>query len=87
MIQWFIHDLDILLNKKITFIVKVQPIFTQAYVYKLEVAQTFVAKTKNEYIVNDVFLNSILLSYLINLICVINKKFCSFVLSENNSTK
>ncbi|KAI5390770.1 hypothetical protein KIW84_075891 [Lathyrus oleraceus] len=46
-------ELEMLLNKKMTFRVKVQPTFSQASVWKLCDDEAFVKEIKNDYIVED----------------------------------
>ncbi|KAI5418858.1 hypothetical protein KIW84_043184 [Lathyrus oleraceus] len=46
-------ELEMLLNKKMTFRVKVQPTFSQASVWKLCDDETFVKEIENDYIVED----------------------------------
>lgn len=47
-------ELEMLLNKKMTFRVKVQPMFSQASVWKLCDDEAFVKEIENDYIVEDV---------------------------------
>ncbi|KAI5443815.1 hypothetical protein KIW84_012457 [Lathyrus oleraceus] len=47
-------ELEMMLNKKIAFRVKVQPTFSQASVWKLCDDEVFVKKIENDYIVEDV---------------------------------
>ncbi|KAI5446329.1 hypothetical protein KIW84_014244 [Lathyrus oleraceus] len=46
-------ELEMLLNKKMAFRVKVQPTFSQAFVWKLCDDEAFVKEIENDYIVED----------------------------------
>ena len=48
------NELEMLLNKKMAFRVKVQPTFSQASVWKLCDDEIFVKEIENDYIVEDV---------------------------------
>ena len=47
-------ELEMLLNKKMAFRIKVQPTFSQASVWKLCDDEAFVKEIENDYIVEDV---------------------------------
>ncbi|XP_050878249.1 uncharacterized protein LOC127082069 [Lathyrus oleraceus] len=49
----YLDELEMLLNKKMTFRVKVQPTFSQASVWKLCDDEAFVKEIENDYIVED----------------------------------